>query len=58
MINQFFINKGPFNIDDILKLCDIPNSKNYSKISIKDIKDLETAEKNTITFFHAKNMKF
>ena len=54
MINQFFINKGPFNIDDILKLCDIPNSKNYLKISIKDIKDLETAEKNTITFFHAK----
>ena len=31
MINQFFINKGPFNIDDILKLCDIPNSKNYLK---------------------------
>ena len=54
MINSFFINKGPFEINKLLKLSNIENHNNFRKIKIFDIKDLSTATKNNITFFHSK----
>ena len=54
MNNPFFKNKGPFKIDNILKLAKIANNNNFKKSIIKDIKDLSTSNKNDITFFHSK----
>ena len=54
MINPFFKNKGPFNIDKILKLSDIKNDLNFKKSTVLDIKDLISANKKDITFFHSK----
>ena len=54
MINPFFKNHGPYSIDKLLKLSDINNNKNYTKIKIFDIKDLGTATKDNISFFHSK----
>ena len=54
MINQFFKNKGPFNIQNLLKLSSITTKEVFEKIKIKDIKDLISATKNDITFFHSK----
>ena len=53
-INPFFKNKGPFKIEKLLKLSDIDNSENFIKSKISDIKDLSTATKDNITFFHSK----
>ena len=52
MINPFFKNHGPYSIDKLLKLSDINDNKNYTKIKIFDIKDLGTATKDNISFFH------
>ena len=54
MNNPFFKNKGPFNIDKLLKLSGINNPNNFKKSKIQDIKDLSTASKNNISFFHSK----
>ena len=54
MENSFFKNKGPFVIDKLLNLVDIKNKNNFKKDKIKDIKDLETASVNDISFFHSK----
>ena len=54
MINIFFKNHGPFNIDILLKLSEVSNNSNSKKIKIFDIKDLISATKNDITFFHSK----
>ena len=54
MNNPFFKNKGPFNIDKLLKLSDINNPNNFKKSKIQDIKDLSSASKNNISFFHSK----
>ena len=53
-INPFFKNKGPFKIEKLLKLSGIDNSENFIKSKISDIKDLSTATKDNITFFHSK----
>jgi len=53
MINPFFINKGPFEIKNLLSLCNIDNI-NSKDILILDIKDILVAKKNHITFFHSK----
>jgi len=53
MINPFFKNIGPFEINKLLILSNI-NNKNFKKSKILDIKDLLTATKNDITFFHSK----
>ena len=53
-INPFFKNKGPFKIEKLLKLSGIDNSENFTKSKISDIKDLSTATKDNITFFHSK----
>ena len=58
MINPFFKNKGPFKINDLLKLSDISNSVNFDDNKVSDIKDLATASKYDITFFHSKKYEF
>ena len=54
MINPFFTNSGPFTIEKLLTLSEIDNFNNNSKTNINDIKDLQSAECNDITFFHSK----
>ncbi len=53
MSNPFFINSGPFNISEILKILKL-KLKIDLNTSVKDIKDLFHADKNCITFFHSK----
>ena len=54
MINPFFKNTGPFNIEKLFNKIDIENSKNYTKDKIFDVKDLVNATNKDITFFHSK----
>ena len=53
MPNPFFINSGPFNISEILKILKI-NLKIVENKIVKDIRDLLSAERDCITFFHSK----
>ena len=53
MSNPFFTNNGPFNILEILKILKI-ELKVQENQKVIDIKDLLSAEKNCITFFHSK----
>ena len=53
MFNPFFTNSGPFNILEILKILKIELKIEKNQI-VKDIKDLFSAEKDCITFFHSK----
>ena len=54
MTNPFFINHGPFKIKNLLSLSGINIFDNFINDEIFDIKDLLTAENNSITFFHSK----
>ena len=54
MINPFFKNKGPFIIDDLLKLSGVNNKRNFKDSQILDISNHDTAKKKNITFFHSK----
>ena len=54
MFNPFFKNNGPFTIDKLLRLSLIKNVNNLNKLKVLDIKDLISANKNEITFFHSK----
>ena len=54
MINLFFKNHGPFTIKKLLLLSEINTLKKINDIKISDVKDLDTAEKDHITFFHSK----
>ena len=56
MSNPFFINQGPFNILEILKLLSI-NPNNFQKRNVHDVKDLLNASNNDLTFFHSKKYK-
>jgi len=58
MINPFFTNKGPFSIKDISSSLNIPIKKLSNKKNIKDVRDLFSAEKNTITFFYSSKYKY
>tara|TARA_Y100000817_G_scaffold308089_1_gene295327 strand:- start:3 stop:980 length:978 start_codon:yes stop_codon:yes gene_type:complete len=53
MINPFFKNTGPYEIDYLLKSLDLKSQK-FSNDNIKDIKDLKLSENGDITFFHSK----
>ena len=55
MKNPFFKNNGPFKIDILLKRASIGNSENFKKDKVFDIKDLFSATKNDLTFFHSSN---
>ena len=54
MLNPFFKNFGPFNIEKLLTNSGIENSKNFKKDKIYDVKELSSATKNDLTFFHSK----
>ena len=53
MINPFFKNTGPYNINFLLKTINLKN-KNLPDDKIIDIKDLNSSQKNEITFLHSK----
>jgi UDP-3-O-[3-hydroxymyristoyl] glucosamine N-acyltransferase len=53
MINPFFKNTGPHNINFLLKTINLENY-DFSDDKITDIKDLNSSQKNEITFFHSK----
>ena len=56
MSNPFFISNGPFNISEISKILNIEIKGEKNQL-IKDIKDLLSADKDCITFFHSKKYK-
>ena len=53
MINPFFKNTGPHNINFLLKHINL-NNDNLPDDKITDIKDLNSSEKSEITFLHSK----
>jgi UDP-3-O-[3-hydroxymyristoyl] glucosamine N-acyltransferase len=55
VINPFFKNAGPFNIERLLSKSDIINKENYKKDKIHNVSDLQSATKKDLTFFHSKN---
>ena len=52
MKNLFFKKKNNVKINDVLSLLKLKNIKNNLKLN--DIKELDSAKKNDITFFHSK----
>ena len=54
MINPFFKNIGPININEILRNVGVNNSIKKLVTSISDVKDLVNATNKDITFFHSK----
>ena len=54
MTDGFFSNKGPFEINKLLKLIGLINIQKFKSIKIYDIKDLSSSTKKDITFFHSK----
>ena len=57
MQHPFYKNKGPFKVSDILNILNLNNTKIDADIYVADIKDLFTAKKDEITFFHSKKYK-
>ena len=53
MINPFFKNTGPDDINFLLKTINL-NNINLSNDLITDIKDINSSQKNEITFLHSK----
>ena len=53
MVNPFFKNTGPHNINFLLKKINLKNY-NFPNDQVTDIKDLNSSQKNEITFFHSK----
>ena len=51
MKNSFFKKKNNIFVNDILKTLKI--KKNQINYKVNDIKELETASKNDVTFFHS-----
>ena len=56
MSNPFFPNKGPIDLIKIYKFLNITNKKK-NNFNFYDIKDLYSANKDSITFFHSKKYK-
>ena len=54
MFNPFFKNFGPFTIDKLLSNSGINNDQKFKNNKIYDVKDLISATKNDLTFFHSK----
>ena len=54
MTNPFFKNKGPFEINKLLKFAELKNIQKYKNLKVYDVKDLSTSTKKDITFFHSK----
>ena len=53
MTNPFFKNTGPHSLNFLLKTIDL-KIDNFPNDKITDIKDLNSSQKNEITFFHSK----
>ncbi len=53
MVNPFFKNTGPYDINHLLKAINL-KIDGLSNDKIKDIKDLNSSQKGEITFFHSK----
>ena len=53
MINPFFKNTGPHSLNFLLKTIELKND-NFPDDKITDIKDLNSSQKNEITFLHSK----
>ncbi len=53
MTNPFFKNTGPHSLNFLLKTIDLKN-ENLPDDKITDIKDLNSSQKNEITFLHSK----
>ncbi len=51
MINPFFKNTGPYEINDLLKLISIKD-QSFSDEKINDIKDLSSSKKGDMTPFY------
>ncbi len=56
MSNPFFLNKGPISLDKVYELLEITNQKK-KHFNFYDIKDLYSADKTSITFFHSNRYK-
>ena len=54
MLNPFFKNFGPFRIEKLITVLGIKNDQNFKKDQIYDVKDLISATKKDLTFFHSK----
>ena len=54
MLNPFFKNIGPFNIDKLLSKTGIENNENFKNDKIYNVSDLFSATKKDLTFFHSK----
>ena len=57
MDNPFFTNKGPVKISEILDILNLKNLNLNIEQLVKNVKDLQNAEKNDISFFHSKKYK-
>jgi len=57
MSQPFFENNGPLKLSDILTTLDIIPPSNSAQKLINDIKDLVSADNNSISFFHSKKYK-
>jgi UDP-3-O-[3-hydroxymyristoyl] glucosamine N-acyltransferase len=55
MLNPFFKNAGPFNIEKLLSKSNTENKENFKKDKIYNVSDLVTASSKDLTFFHSKN---
>ena len=55
MLNHFFKNVGPFNIEKLLIKTDIENKEKFKKDKIYNVSDLTNATNKDLTFFHSKN---
>ena len=55
MLNPFFKNVGPFNIEQLLAKLDIENKDYFKKDKIYNVSDLVAATNKDLTFFHSKN---
>ena len=53
MVNPFFKNTGPYDINELLNLINLECDK-YPEKKISDIKDLSSSLDGDITFFHSK----
>jgi len=54
VINPFFKNVGPFDINKLLKNTDIENKENLKIKKVYNVADLVSATSNDLTFFHSK----
>ena len=55
--NPFFKKRNKIFLYNILKNLNITKNKNYKNVSINDIKNLDLAKNNDITFFHSLKYK-